>query len=354
MEDKSKRRLSILHPLTNKNSQSSTTAAAAAAATNTTTTATSANNTIAAVIASTTNSIGNPSPNPQLARSLNYPPSYNYSSLNPAANNPNNRIHLGFGLPPDAYIYVKGYNGKPGSDSDQIPRYVPHDYNPKRANTTLATQLNLQETSHHPNLSYNVPTNQPQFNSLLPQQIKNETSTATTTNNLQVSNLEIYNNLNPRKSPNMNYKEKITNWMASIPQFNNSENNEIYIDCYPGVVSTSGTPSTSDDEIDLSDVEDILELQAQKVTRYVTRLYIHEVENSNLSRDRHGREGDEDEDEEEEEDEDDDEDEDEDENEEEDEDEVDMQKGEGGAHEKNGRRHYGFRDVGLPIAFDIN
>ena len=419
MEDKNKRRLSILHPLTNKNTLLSTTAAAATN-TNTTTTATTAttannsnnnnNNTFAAVIASTTSSVNNSPANLQHARNLNFPPNYNFNGINPITSNTttttttttptptptptlpgnhisNNRIQLGFGIPPDSYIYGRGYNGKPmGLDNDQIPRYIPNEHS-KRGILTTSNRNIYQESNHHVhhqqqqhqqqqqqqqhlNLSYNnVSTNQSQFGFILPQQLKNES-----TNNLQVSNLEIYNNLNPRKSPNMNYKEKISNWMASIPQFNNSENNEIYIDCYPGVISTSNTPSTSDEEIDLSDVEDILELQAQKVTKYVTRLYIHEVENSCLTRDGNAHNDNDDDDDDDDDDDVDDDDDDDDEEEEEEEDdegenndrekaiddlpgarnEQAIQRNVEISYQKNGMNRLIHRDPNTPISFNIN
>ncbi|KAI5955297.1 hypothetical protein KGF54_001858 [Candida jiufengensis] len=113
--------------------------------------------------------------------------------------------------------------------------------------------------------------------------------------------VEVYNYLNPRKTANMTYNEKISNWLSSIPLiaknnntsggnfFTNNENlsPNYKIDCYPGVVSHSITASnTSNGEIDLTDVDDIIELQAQKVTKYVTRLYYNENEtNDNIVED---------------------------------------------------------------------
>ncbi|CAI5759350.1 unnamed protein product [Candida verbasci] len=90
--------------------------------------------------------------------------------------------------------------------------------------------------------------------------------------------VDVYDFLNPRKSPNMTYKEKINNWLNTIP-FNFDKYNEFKIDCYPGTANSSNdydSNSNSDSEIDLGDIDDLLELQAQKVTKYVTRLYVIE------------------------------------------------------------------------------
>ncbi|CAK9441326.1 uncharacterized protein LODBEIA_P51950 [Lodderomyces beijingensis] len=105
----------------------------------------------------------------------------------------------------------------------------------------------------------------------------------------QQQDLDVYNILNPRKASNMGYKEKIVSWLSTVPHVKDEENNEYYVDCYPGIVSDTSNSNISassneicrtsnNKEIDLADVEDLLELQAQKVTRYVMRLYANELD----------------------------------------------------------------------------
>ncbi|EMG48241.1 hypothetical protein G210_1211 [Candida maltosa Xu316] len=276
MDDRNKRQHSILYPsVINKNQNQTlvtTTTGATQGGTNTL----------------NSNPITKPQPpkKPQGLKNLAYPPSYEFIPGGNPPNNLPNRTTSNIPMSPDGYVFVKGYPGGGGAaavTADQIPRNMP-TYFPKRMCSTTNNNTQTQQP-----LGQLPP---PYLHQTQPPLVINGTGSS-----MDVSNLEIFNTLNPRKAPNMNYKEKILNWMATIPQFNNSENNEIYIDCYPGVISTSVTPTGSDDEIDLADIEDILELQAQKVTRYVTRLYFHEDDNwddiSNDSPDRqHTRGGD--------------------------------------------------------------
>lgn len=105
--------------------------------------------------------------------------------------------------------------------------------------------------------------------------------------------LDVYSMLNPKKTLNMGYREKIVSWLSHIPHLLDTETNEITMDCYPGVVadnlssnisslySTSAKEEfTGPREIDLADIEDLLEFQAQKITRYVTRLYGEEFDSN--------------------------------------------------------------------------
>ncbi|KAI5965570.1 uncharacterized protein KGF55_000932 [Candida pseudojiufengensis] len=108
----------------------------------------------------------------------------------------------------------------------------------------------------------------------------------------QVEQIDVYEYLNPRHATNMTYNEKITNWLTSIPlviKCNEDTNDgnvgpRYKFDCYPGTVSHSITPSDSSNaDINLIDVDDIIEMQAQKVTKYVTRLYHNESEPNDQS-----------------------------------------------------------------------
>ncbi|KAI5968628.1 hypothetical protein KGF57_000088 [Candida theae] len=92
--------------------------------------------------------------------------------------------------------------------------------------------------------------------------------------------VDVYDYLNPRKSANMHYKEKINSWLSSVPLAVAYDENltQFNLNCYPGVVTISETATNSEVEIDLADIDDVLELQAQRVTRYVKRLYFNEEE----------------------------------------------------------------------------
>ncbi|CAX42178.1 conserved hypothetical protein [Candida dubliniensis CD36] len=273
MDDKTKRQQSILHPLANNNQLLVKTV--------------DTNNTANNNCNSNNSSILSSSINPQqqqpkrsIPKNVAYPPmySFNISTANTLKNGVSTKkVTSGLPVAPDGYIYVKGYGS--GSVADHIPRNIP-SYYPRRgtsitnnyteSSAVTPTPLHIPRPLAPPHL-LQPPNSHQQLQHPQQQHDSGETTVSPT--------LEVFNTLNPRKAPNMTYKEKIMNWMSSIPQFNDSENNEIYIDCYPGVISTSVTPSTSDEEIDLADIEDILELQARKVTRYVTRLYIRESEN---------------------------------------------------------------------------
>lgn len=102
-----------------------------------------------------------------------------------------------------------------------------------------------------------------------------------------------FNAVNPRKDPNMNFKEKITRWLDSLPfqqsQEASAANNEAGADygtlhhspdVYNDWAATyySPSPTISGSEIDFSDTHDIVEFQAKKITRYVTRLYAFDNE----------------------------------------------------------------------------
>ncbi|EGW35458.1 uncharacterized protein SPAPADRAFT_48449 [Spathaspora passalidarum NRRL Y-27907] len=75
------------------------------------------------------------------------------------------------------------------------------------------------------------------------------------------------NSLNPRKAPNMNFREKITRWLETI-----SDTNEVIVN------DTSFSSSNSDVDIDIEDLEDRLQAQAEKLTRFATRQYRYDSE----------------------------------------------------------------------------
>lgn len=81
---------------------------------------------------------------------------------------------------------------------------------------------------------------------------------------------------NPRRASNMPAREKVQNWMKDIPFHYSTDNAMVYIDCFPAVASYSSSESGSQQE--LTDTDQILELQARRLTRYATRNYINDSE----------------------------------------------------------------------------
>lgn len=80
----------------------------------------------------------------------------------------------------------------------------------------------------------------------------------------------------PRKAANMKLEEKVLNWIESLPSRLDSDY-QIVLDCFPAI--TSYTSSNSElSQMDLTDFDEILEIQARRVTRYATRIYLHEVQ----------------------------------------------------------------------------
>lgn len=80
----------------------------------------------------------------------------------------------------------------------------------------------------------------------------------------------------PRKAANMKAEEKVQNWIKGIPSRLDTDS-QLIVDCFPA--TTSYTSSNSEiSQMDLTDFDEILEIQARRVTRYATRIYLHEVE----------------------------------------------------------------------------
>lgn len=81
---------------------------------------------------------------------------------------------------------------------------------------------------------------------------------------------------NPRIASNMPVREKVMNWIQKVPAIDHSERGNSFVQCYPGVVSSSS--ESGDEIVDNSEAQDIIELQARRITQYVTRIYKNEVE----------------------------------------------------------------------------
>ncbi|CAK7900642.1 hypothetical protein CAAN1_06S00188 [[Candida] anglica] len=81
---------------------------------------------------------------------------------------------------------------------------------------------------------------------------------------------------NPRVAANMPAKEKVSNWIHTVPVVVLEDSFTTLSTCYPGIVSSR--ESTGDDSMDYAELQDILELQARKITRYVTHIYQNETE----------------------------------------------------------------------------
>lgn len=89
---------------------------------------------------------------------------------------------------------------------------------------------------------------------------------------------EFPDSFNPRQAVSMPMKEKVSTWMSSVP-YHLDEFDQVLIDCYSGVIEYDSTDTQSScGPIDLSGVDAIMELQARKVTRYATRVYVNELE----------------------------------------------------------------------------
>ena len=89
---------------------------------------------------------------------------------------------------------------------------------------------------------------------------------------------EFPDSFKPRQAVSMPMKEKVSTWMSSVP-YHLDEFDQVLIDCYSGVIEYDSTDTQSScGPIDLSEVDAIMELQARKVTRYATRVYINELE----------------------------------------------------------------------------
>ncbi|ODQ80746.1 hypothetical protein BABINDRAFT_175404 [Babjeviella inositovora NRRL Y-12698] len=73
----------------------------------------------------------------------------------------------------------------------------------------------------------------------------------------------------PRATANMHHKEKVSNWLLNVPVYKLSEG-EWTNDCYPGVVNSE---SESSGRPEVADVQDVIELQARRITYYASKCY---------------------------------------------------------------------------------
>lgn len=105
-------------------------------------------------------------------------------------------------------------------------------------------------------------------------------------NELSVDLIDLHNDcdnssflyFNPRNGTNMPVKEKVISWIKDVP-YHLDEFDQVLIDCYSGIIEYSSSDSdNSDGAIDLSEKDQIMELQARRVTRYATRVYNNEDE----------------------------------------------------------------------------
>ncbi|KAK6454971.1 uncharacterized protein RJT20DRAFT_819 [Scheffersomyces xylosifermentans] len=80
----------------------------------------------------------------------------------------------------------------------------------------------------------------------------------------------------PKRESNMSSEEKIHKWMSNIPCSYNTNINSITTGCFPATLSYTSSRSASLHELDEDD--EIMELQARKVTRFATRLYMNDSE----------------------------------------------------------------------------
>lgn len=71
---------------------------------------------------------------------------------------------------------------------------------------------------------------------------------------------------NPRQASNMPAVDKVNGWMKSLPQ--DPDQGKVFF--YPAVIASSAHSETN---IDMLDKDDLLEMQARKITRLTTELY---------------------------------------------------------------------------------
>lgn len=73
---------------------------------------------------------------------------------------------------------------------------------------------------------------------------------------------------NPRAAANMPYKEKVVSWMKAMSF--DIDGDDISVDGYPAVVVSS---AQTESNLELGNNDEAMELQARKITRYVTASY---------------------------------------------------------------------------------
>lgn len=81
-------------------------------------------------------------------------------------------------------------------------------------------------------------------------------------------------NFDPRNAANMNSEDKVKNWIQTIPSTIDS-NHQVIMHCFPP--STSYSSSNSEvSQWDMTDIDEMLEFQARRITRFTSRLYLNE------------------------------------------------------------------------------
>lgn len=73
----------------------------------------------------------------------------------------------------------------------------------------------------------------------------------------------------PRTTANMHHKEKVLLWLLKVPVFRVASG-EWYHECYPGIV---GSEEETSESLDAEDIQDVLDLQARRVTFFANKCY---------------------------------------------------------------------------------
>lgn len=93
---------------------------------------------------------------------------------------------------------------------------------------------------------------------------------------LQPESPEMPPTFNPRTAANMPTMEKVSKWIQKMPLVELETNGATRLTFYAGTIPSSSESGA--DLIDNSELEDVIEFQARRVTRFVTQLYLNEAE----------------------------------------------------------------------------
>lgn len=86
-------------------------------------------------------------------------------------------------------------------------------------------------------------------------------------------------NFNPRKEANMPHKEKVSHWVVNVPIYPSSTENVWYNDCYNALdPMTDQIEDSSFPNFDMSNSNDIIELQSRMITLLSNKIYQQEPE----------------------------------------------------------------------------
>lgn len=93
---------------------------------------------------------------------------------------------------------------------------------------------------------------------------------------LQPEGPEMPPTFNPRTAANMPTMEKVSKWIQKMPLVELEANGATRLTFFAGTIPSSSESGA--DLIDNSELEDVIEFQARRVTRFVTQLYLNEAE----------------------------------------------------------------------------